>query len=103
MKAGGEEETERKDTTTRYQGIWFRGEKPETKAKRLPADGVEAARIIARAERGVAAIESRDAEIRRAPPPLLISLNYNVMPTGCTASVPKPRLTSPNACTSCTS
>ena len=74
MKAGGEEETERKDATTRYQGIWFRGEKPETKAKRLPADGVEAARIIARAERGVAAIESRDAEIRRAPPPLLYDL-----------------------------
>jgi hypothetical protein len=35
----GEERGERKP---RYQGVWFRGERPEPKAKRLPADGKEA-------------------------------------------------------------
>ncbi|MFZ4791583.1 MAG: DNA topoisomerase 3 [Candidatus Competibacteraceae bacterium] len=58
----------------RYQGVWFRGERPEPKAKRLPADGEEAARIVARAPSGQAAIESRVAETRRAPPPLLYDL-----------------------------
>ena len=57
-----------------YQGVWFRGERPEAKAKRLPADGEEAARIIARAQSGQAVIESRTAETRRAPPPLLYDL-----------------------------
>lgn len=32
-----------------YQGVWFRGERPEPKAKRLPADGEEAQRIVAQA------------------------------------------------------
>jgi DNA topoisomerase-3 len=57
-----------------YQGVWFRGERPEPKAKRLPADGEEAAQIVARAQCGQAAIESRTAETRRAPPPLLYDL-----------------------------
>ena len=57
-----------------YQGTWFRGERPEPKAKRLPADGEEAARIVARAQTGQAMIESRRAETRRAPPPLLYDL-----------------------------
>jgi DNA topoisomerase-3 len=58
----------------RYQGVWFRGDRPEPKAKRLPADGEEAARIVARARSGTARIESRRAETRRAPPPLLYDL-----------------------------
>ena len=57
-----------------YQGVWFRGERPEPKAKRLPADGEEAQRIVARTQRGQAVIESRTAETRRAPPPLLYDL-----------------------------
>ncbi|MCB1775889.1 MAG: DNA topoisomerase 3 [Candidatus Competibacteraceae bacterium] len=57
-----------------YQGIWFRGERPEPKAKRLPADGEEAEQIVARAKVGQALIESRNAETRRAPPPLLYDL-----------------------------
>ena len=57
-----------------YQGVWFRGERPEPKAKRLPAGGEEAAQIVARAQSGQAAIESRTAETRRAPPPLLYDL-----------------------------
>ncbi len=57
-----------------YQGVWFRGDRPEPKAKRLPADGEEATRIIARAQRGQAVIESRTAETRRAPPPLFYDL-----------------------------
>ncbi|HAO33264.1 MAG TPA: DNA topoisomerase 3 [Candidatus Competibacter sp.] len=58
----------------RYQGVWFRGERPDPKAKRLAADGEEAERIIARARRGTAAIEALAAESRRAPPPLLYDL-----------------------------
>ncbi len=57
-----------------YKGVWFRGERPEPKAKRLPADGEEAKQIVARAKRGQAVIESRTAETRRAPPPLLYDL-----------------------------
>lgn len=34
---------------SQYQGVWFRGEKPDAKARRLAADGEEARRIIARA------------------------------------------------------
>ncbi|CDH44115.1 DNA topoisomerase 3 [Candidatus Contendibacter odensensis] len=62
------------ETIPRYQGVWFRGERPEPKAKRLPADSEEAQRIVARARRGTARIETRRAETRRAPPPLLYDL-----------------------------
>lgn len=69
------EESRGDQGATRYQGVWFRGERPsEPKARRLPADGAEAARIVARACGGTAAIESRTAETRRAPPPLLYDL-----------------------------
>jgi len=71
-ESGGEPEPD--DAATRYRGVWFRGEKPDAKAKRLPADGEEAARIVARARRGRASVESRAAETRRAPPPLLYDL-----------------------------
>jgi len=57
-----------------YQGTWFRGDKPEAKAKRLPADGEEARQIIARAGRGQVRIVSKSAESRRLPPPLLYDL-----------------------------
>ena len=57
-----------------YKGVWFRGERPEPRAKRLPADGEEAKQIVARAKRGQAVIESRTAETRRAPPPLFYDL-----------------------------
>ncbi|MCB1794796.1 MAG: DNA topoisomerase 3, partial [Candidatus Competibacteraceae bacterium] len=57
-----------------YQGTWFRGERPEPKVKRLPADSEEAARIVARARTGKATVESRAAETRRAVPPLLYDL-----------------------------
>ncbi|MDS4032254.1 MAG: DNA topoisomerase 3 [Candidatus Contendobacter sp.] len=60
---------------TRYAGVWFRGQRPtDPKARRLPADGAEAERIVARARRGTATIESLSAETRRAPPPLLYDL-----------------------------
>jgi len=54
-----------------YRGTWFR-ELPAT--TRLPADGEEAARIVERARRGRAAIESIERETRRKPPPLLYDL-----------------------------
>jgi len=57
-----------------YRGVWFRGDRPEPKAKRLPADGKEAQQIVARAQGGQAVIESRTAETRRAPPPLFYDL-----------------------------
>ncbi len=55
-----------------YKGTWFRseGENPT----RLPADGIEAERILARARTGRAAIESIEAERQRAAPPLLYDL-----------------------------
>ncbi|MCB1820439.1 MAG: DNA topoisomerase 3 [Candidatus Competibacteraceae bacterium] len=62
------------EQNARYQGVWFRGERPEPKAKRLPADGEGAERIVARTKAGQAVIESRNAETRRAPPPLLYDL-----------------------------
>lgn len=73
-RVAGEGEPERNGATVRYRGVWFRGERPDPKAKRLPADGEEAARIVARARRGRAIVESRAAETRRAPPPLLYDL-----------------------------
>ncbi len=69
-----QEGSDRAETAPRYQGVWFRGDRPEPKAKRLPADGEEAAHIVARARQGSARIETRRAETRRAPPPLLYDL-----------------------------
>ena len=75
-----------------YQGTWFRsplpaggGEARESKtgepkrsplqeAMRLPADGQEAARIVARARTGEARIESVESETQRMAPPLLYDL-----------------------------
>ena len=73
--AEGEEEPGQNDVAPRYRGVWFRGERPsDPRARRLPADGEEAARIVARAQRGRAVVESRSAETRRVPPPLLYDL-----------------------------
>ncbi|HEY0782689.1 MAG TPA: DNA topoisomerase, partial [Thermoanaerobaculia bacterium] len=57
-----------------YRGTWFRGDAPTAQAKRLPADGEEAARIVARAEGGRAEVVSIRAEAKRLPPPLLYDL-----------------------------
>jgi DNA topoisomerase III len=56
-----------------YRGAWFAaGEGEFDRRKRLPADGEEANRIVARVrERGVGAIESVEEKTQRfAPPPL---------------------------------
>jgi DNA topoisomerase-3 len=70
----------------RYPGIWFRkldpaAEKQATDAtetlalaRRLPADGEEADRIVARARSGRPEVESVDARQRKLPPPLLYDL-----------------------------
>ena len=64
-----------------YQGTWFRpAEKGKEKewdareARRLPADGEEAQRIVSRVESGRAAVESVTAETKRMAPPLLYDL-----------------------------
>ncbi|MCP4697828.1 MAG: DNA topoisomerase III [Gammaproteobacteria bacterium] len=57
-----------------YKGTWFRGKKPDAKAKRLNADGKEAKRIAARAMTGKAAIESIRSETRRMAPLMLYDL-----------------------------
>src|SRR5438034_1058375 len=58
-----------------YQGTWFRPKSDdEAAATRLPADGEEAGRIVARARSGSAAIESIEAETQRMPPPPLYDL-----------------------------
>ncbi len=61
-----------------YVGTWFRptsapGE-DRSKRSRLPADGAEAAAIVARATTGRAEIASVKAETRNIPPPLLYDL-----------------------------
>ena len=48
--------------------------RPRAEAKRLPPDGAEAGRIVARAKAGRAEVESANAETRRVPPPLLYDL-----------------------------
>ena len=66
--------------TPSYRGTWFRPTEPGAaaealeNARRLPADGDEAQRIVARARTGRAAIESVDAQTRRLAPPQLYDL-----------------------------
>src|SRR5207302_424432 len=63
-----------------YDGTWLRERAPgadkesQQQAMRLPPDGEEAARIVARAKSGQAAIESIEAETQRMPPPPLYDL-----------------------------
>ncbi len=57
-----------------YKGTWVGDVEEVRKSARLPADGVEAALIVARARTGKAAIESIQAETQRMPPPLLYDL-----------------------------
>ena len=56
-----------------YKGTWFRPG-PKEKNTRLPPDGKEAAAIVARAERGLARVESVDRQSRKVPPPELYDL-----------------------------
>ena len=64
------------DTT--YQGTWFRERAADQESlqqgMRLPPDGEEASRIVARARTGQAAIESIKAQTQRMPPPALYDL-----------------------------
>jgi DNA topoisomerase-3 len=61
-----------------YKGTWVgtlvNDEEEIRKSSRLPPDGVEAGRIVARAKSGIAAIESVKAETQRMAPPLLYDL-----------------------------
>ena len=66
---------------TTYKGTWFRpqdgpGSDRESlqQSMRLPADGDEAGRIVARARTGTAAIESIESATQRMAPPLLFDL-----------------------------
>ena len=65
---------ERSEEETALSGTWFRGERPEPKGQRLPADGKEAHPHRRPRPDGTAAVESRTAETRRAAPPLLYDL-----------------------------
>jgi len=60
----------------KYQGTWFREPVKDSiqQAMRLPADGVEAEQIVARAHTGAAHIESIQSETQRMAPPLLYDL-----------------------------
>jgi len=60
----------------KYQGTWFREPVKDSiqQAMRLPADGAEAERIVARAHTGAAHIESIQSETQRMAPPLLYDL-----------------------------
>ncbi|HUE23697.1 MAG TPA: DNA topoisomerase 3 [Bryobacteraceae bacterium] len=60
----------------KYQGTWFREPVKDSiqMAMRLPADGQEAERIVARAHTGAAHIESIQSETQRMAPPLLYDL-----------------------------
>jgi len=60
----------------KYQGTWFSEPVKDDirMAMRLPADGVEAEQIVARAHTGAAHIESIQSETQRMAPPLLYDL-----------------------------
>ncbi|MGA3039425.1 MAG: DNA topoisomerase 3, partial [Bryobacteraceae bacterium] len=60
----------------KYLGTWFREPVKDTiqLAMRLPADGAEAERIVARAHTGAAHIQSIQSETQRMAPPLLYDL-----------------------------
>lgn len=62
----------------RYEGMYVGSgpEKPtkQRQPKRLPPDGEEAKKVVERAKRGRARIESVDRETRRIPPPQLYDL-----------------------------
>jgi DNA topoisomerase III len=64
------------DAAAKYQGGWFREPVRDTVqlAMRLPPDGEEAARIVARARTGEARIRSIQSETQRLAPPLLYDL-----------------------------
>ena len=57
-----------------YKGTWVRNVEEIQKSSRLPADGLEAGQIAARAKTGIAAIESVTAQTQRMGPPLLYDL-----------------------------
>ena len=57
-----------------YRGTWVRDVEEIQKSARLPADGIEAAAIVARARSGKAAIESVKLETQRMGPPALYDL-----------------------------
>jgi DNA topoisomerase III len=58
-----------------YDGTWFRpGVEPMDAAMRLPSDGEEAKRIVARVKAGEARIEKIESQTRRMPPPPLYDL-----------------------------
>ena len=57
-----------------YTGTYTRPEAKGREARRLAPDGEEAAKIVERARRGAAQIESVERETRRLPPPLLYDL-----------------------------
>ncbi|MBX3214029.1 MAG: DNA topoisomerase 3 [Labilithrix sp.] len=73
----------------RYEGVWVGEREPggdtsrgdtrgpaarSREAKRLPPDGDEASRVVARAKRGRAEVESVERQTRRLPPPQLYDL-----------------------------
>ena len=63
--------------TGRYRGTFFDPAAKEARddgGKRLPKDGDEARRVVARAQAGTATIESVTSQSRRIPPPLLFDL-----------------------------
>ena len=62
------------DRTLRYTGTFFNGKTPSNSASRLSPDQAETDRIVARALKGEAAVQSMRSETRRLPPPLLYDL-----------------------------
>src|SRR3984885_4574947 len=64
------------DGTAKYQGTWFRDPVKDSiqMAMRLPADGQEAGRIVARARTGEARIASIESQTQRMSPPQLYDL-----------------------------
>ncbi len=71
---GPEDASETDGEKPSYRGLWFRGEKPTSKARRLTADGEEAKAILERAKTGEASVHSLDAKDKKMPPPLLYDL-----------------------------
>ncbi len=57
-----------------FKGVWFKGERPNPESKRLPADGKEAKKIVARVKLSKIEIRSAERKTKRMPAPFFYDL-----------------------------
>ncbi len=62
------------DPQGEFKGVWFKGERPSPESKRLPADGKEAKKIIARVKLSTIELRSAERKTKRMPAPFFYDL-----------------------------